>query len=1086
MNGMRRKSLQLRSCVQTILIFSITALTTVGPWQAAVLCQEGGQTEAAHAVSTSDQNSAQPVKSPSGGEAAPESKSSGGERLTKKEVSTLPLNKRDFSQLLLLAAGTMTDTNGAANYTQQFAINGQRGVTTVFAMDGIDTTDPEMGGATFSNFNVDAIQEVRANSGVMPAEIGHGAAGFTEIISRKGTDEWHGSLFEFLRNSALDARNFFDERSPVSPGRIPHFVRNEFGFTLGGPFVIPGLYNGRKRTYFFGQYQGFRQVLGTTQILSVPTQQERQGLDTTAFSGDTLLVPINPQIRSVLTRYPLPDDPQGPFGEHTYAAPAPVSTVTDQFSFRLDHQISTQSQFFARFALNQVNGPLTNPDQTAINPTFATRFFDHQRNGGFHYSRVLSPQFISETTVGVERSTPFFPTINTTQPGLGFGDGVFEPFNNPAGTNIGAIGNLIQARQGFSFMHGSHTLKWGFECRFNRDITVFDLNPNGIYTFGGGTAYAQAALPSLSGKHDIPAGAALPDTLSAFLTGTPFSYSISVAPSYFPQGDRLGEAGIRRAAYNFYFQDAWKVTPRLSLNYGLRYEVDSRIGEVHHLTSGLRIETSDGQPTVPWQAGASLQVLVDPQPPYGMDWRGWGPRLGLDWQITEHTVWRAGAGIATILSNLWQDDFSTGGLPYAVSPLVTAQPNVVVPFADSVTSVTIPSIYAESGQKLYSEGPSTAVPTNTQIDVLRFQRDLTALTPGHELQLLGAFGVSPDFRNGYIGTYTTGFEHSIGDVKMSATYVATAGIHLAAVQSINGYAGASPAFAPFLQVDSTGNIVGGYGPSNLMSTRSHSTYHALQSGLEKTSARIGLGFQATYTYSKSLDDTSAVLGGVFGTTVPVLQTTPQDPRHPGLEKGPSTFDNTHVFTLSLIQSLPFDRISYLRPVSTKFTSGWQILNITTLTTGSPFGVYSGIQQTGMGSGGADRPDQISRPSFSTQRLVKEDYFGEGKNNGGFFRIPIDVLGGTGPNQGVFGSLGRNPFRGPGFRDLDFSLIKDTSFGRRGNTEAAVLQFRAEFFNVFNFTNFGLPVNVIRATGFGIINKTAGTSRQVQFSLRLIL
>ena len=218
-------------------------------------------------------------------------------------------------------------------------------------MDGIDTTDPEMGGSTFSNFNVDAIQEVRSSSGVMPAEIGHGAAGFTDIITRSGTDDIHGSVFEFLRNSALDARNFFDERSLVSPGRIPPFVRNEFGFTVGGPFVIPGLYNGRKRTYFFGQYQGFRQVLGTTQVLSVPSMQERQGVDTTAFPGDTLLVPVNAQISSVLARYPVPDDPQGPFGDRTYATSAKVSTVTNQFSFRIDHRISDQSQFYARFSL---------------------------------------------------------------------------------------------------------------------------------------------------------------------------------------------------------------------------------------------------------------------------------------------------------------------------------------------------------------------------------------------------------------------------------------------------------------------------------------------------------------------------------------------------------------------------------------------------------------------------------------------------------------------------------------------------------------------------------------------------------------
>jgi len=1080
-------NLTVQPGVLTTLAVFIAMLALLGPWRGPAFGQEGVSTELKPATAQSSQDkSANPKdQNPTEPEAAPESKSSGGEHLSKKEVSTLPLNKRDFSQLLLLAAGTMTDTNGAANFTQQFAVNGQRGVTTVFAMDGIDTTDPEMGGSTFSNFNVDAIQEVRSSSGVMPAEIGHGAAGFTEIITRSGTDDIHGSVFEFLRNSAFDARNFFDERSLVSPGRIPPFVRNEFGFTLGGPFVIPGLYNGRKRTYFFGQFQGFRQVLGTTQVLSVPSTQERQGVDTTAFPGDALLVPVNAQISPVLARYPLPNDPQGPFGDRTYGTSAKVSTVTNQFSFRIDHRISEQSQFYARFTLNQVNGPLTNPDQTAIDPTFATRFFDHQRNGGFRYTRTVSPHFISETTVGVERSTPFFPTINSTQPGLAFGDGLYEPFNSAGGTNIGAFTSLIQARQSFSFVHGSHSLKWGFETRFNRDTTVFGASPNGIYTFGGGTAYAQANIPSLSGQHDIHTGDPLPDTLSAFLTGTPFSHSIFVAPKYFPQGNRIGEAAIRRAAYNFYFQDSWKATSRLSIDYGLRYEVNSRISEAHDLTSSGRIVTAEGAPAVPWETGATVQYFANPQPPYGMDWRGWGPRLALDWRVSDHTIWDAGATISTALPNLWQDNFLTGAIPYALGLSVNALPDAPVPFANSVGSNELPPLYTVDGRQIYEEVPTTAIPPNTQLDMVRFQDALTALTPGHQVQLLGGGEMAGDFRDGYIGTYNAGFEHTFGDVKVSASYVATAGIHLAAMQVINGYAGAEPAFAPFLETDSSGNIIGGYGVYYLMSSRSHSTYHALQTAMEKTSARAGLGFQASYTYSKSLDDTSAVLGGVFPGSGPVLQTMPQDPRNPGLEKGPSTFDTTQVFTLSLIQSLPFDRAGFLRPLSKKVTSGWQILNITSLTSGSPFTVYSGIQQTGMGSGGADRPDQIGQPVFSTSRKVREDYFGEGSANGNFFQIPIGVPGGTGPNQGVFGTLGRNTFRGPGFHDLDFSLTKDTSFGQRGNTEAAVLQFRAEFFNLFNLVNFGLPMNVIRGTGFGIINKTAGTSRQIQFSLRLI-
>src|SRR5208337_4805853 len=212
-------------------------------------------------------------------------------------VSELPLNGRDFSTLLLLAAGTMTDVNGATNFTQQFAVNGQRGVEATFAMDGADVSDPEMGGSTFTNFNVDAIQELQSSSGWMPAEIGRGAAGFTNIVTRSGASGFHGSFFEFVRNSAFDARNYFDHPSIPYPGRIPPFRRNEFGLTNGGPIFLPHVYDGRKRTFYFAEYQGFRQVLGTTQVMPLPTSAERTGLDQFSYSDgttDTLTVPVDP------------------------------------------------------------------------------------------------------------------------------------------------------------------------------------------------------------------------------------------------------------------------------------------------------------------------------------------------------------------------------------------------------------------------------------------------------------------------------------------------------------------------------------------------------------------------------------------------------------------------------------------------------------------------------------------------------------------------------------------------------------------------------------------------------------------------
>jgi hypothetical protein len=1069
--------------------YEVSAAVTNKAWKAATALVITDGAVLTLALQLSPANELRVVAATSQSTAA-SARASGGEHLSSTEVSSLPLNERDFSKLLLLAAGTMTDTNGAANFTQQFAVNGQRGAATVFAVDGFDTTDPEMGGATFSNFNVEAIQEVQANSGVMPAEIGHGAASYTNVVTKSGSKQMHGSFFEFARNAAFDARNYFDYPSLADNfRRIPPFVRNEFGFANGGPVVLPHLYDGSKRTYYFGEYQGFRQVLGTTQVIPVPTAEERKGIDTLTFpdgTTDTLTVsPVSSAVLPVLNAYPLPNDPTGAYGDRTYATSSKVTTTTDQFSIRLDHHISDKATLMGRFSLNQVTGPLTNPDQTAIDPSFAVKFFDHQRSAGVKYTRTISPRFTAETSLGYIRSTPTFPAINHTQPGLAFGDGLLQAFNSPAGSIFGSFGNLYQFKQDFSYTRGTHSFKWGTEIRFNRDDTIFGTDPNGAYSFGGGTAYAPYAISSASGTHNIAKGAPLPDSLTGLLTATPYSYSVVVASPETPTGNRYDEAAVRREAYNFYFQDAWKATPRLTVSYGLRYEVNSRIHEAADRTSLPKFVGAGGQDVPYWDHSAQQIFLYNPQPPYNQDWNGWGPRLALNYAATKRTTLHVGGAINTLVPNLWQDNFVTGALPFAVMLYESASPTVAVPFQDSVRTVNLPPIYSTSGQELFANGKTAGVPANTALDLPRFQTALAGLTPGNEVQLLTIIGFAKNFRNGYIGSYTAGIDHDFGDIKFSAAYVATAGVHLSSVYAPNSYGGAGPGFAPFTQFDATGKATSGFGPEYVMTSASHSSYHSLQASVSKSSPRAGLGLQGSYTYSKSIDDTSAVLGGLLGTAGVVLQALPQNPWDPQAEKGPSTFDTTHAFNLSVIQMLPLDRIALLRPLGKPLTRGWQFLNITSLTTGSPFSVYSGIQQTGAGVAGADRPDQVGQPHFSTSRGVREDYFGLGRNNASFFNIPINVPGGTGPNQGRFGTLGRNTFRGPGFHDFDLARVKDTPFGHRGAAEFGNIEFRAEFFNVFNIVNFGLPSNILRGSGFGIISKTAGNSRQIQFSLKLI-
>ncbi len=989
----------------------------------------------------------------------------GGEQLSSAAVSELPLNKRDFSQLLLLAAGTMTDTNGGTNFTQQFAINGQRGVEATFALDGADISDPEMGGSTFSNFNVDAVEEIESSSGWMPAEIGRGASGFTNILTRSGAAGFHGSFFEFLRNSALDARNYFDHPTEVYPGRIPPFRRNEFGFTNGGPVLLPHLYDGRKRTFYFAQYQGFRQALGTTQVMPVPTAGERAGLDTTAYSGDTLTVPVDTGIAAVLKRYPLPNFTAGAFGEHTYATPSTVITNTNQYSLRIDQKFNAKNQFFARFAFNNITGPTTNPDQTAIDPSFGQIYIDRQRNVVGTWTLTASPRLTLVSSVGIERSTPGFATTNYTDPAIKFIDGLFEPFNSDAGTVMQAYGNLFQGRQLLNFTTRRHAFKAGFEARLNRDTTYFGLSPNGEYDFGGGAAYATEFIPSASGTHDIQVGDLLPDTLSSFLSGSPFTYWRAVAPPYFSNGDHIGPAAINRNNFSFFLEDTFKLNRHLTLDFGLRWDYNSPIGERAHRTA--TIVTANGTQT----------YVINPQPGYRKQWNAWQPRLQVSWQATQNLLARAGASIMTIQPNIWQDNLLTGSTPFAVYPRLLSASAAPIQYGFQITPAMLPSVYSTSGSVIFPALSTRQVAPNTPMDVNRYEQDLAALTPGGPVSALTLSGIDPSFGNATLYTWTAGLERKLGGLTADATYVGTVAEKLPTMTFPNAYSGASPAFARYTTFDASGNVSGGFGYESDLMAVAHSCYHALQLSLFGSVAHGGPGIQAGFTWSKSIDDTSGVI------TAPG----PQNPFDYHPERGPSAFDATTSFSVSAAQDLHLDRAAFLRFASRKLTAGWELLSISSISSGSPFTVYSGIQQTGAGSNGVDRPDQIAVPHLSTARKVREDYFGEGGNNGSaFFSIPIHVAGGTGPNQGRFGTLGRDTFRGPAYYDFDLAAIKDTPFGKRkSGAERVDLQFRGEFFNVFNIVDMGLPSNIVAGSGFGIVSHTAGNSRQIQFSLKII-
>jgi hypothetical protein len=261
---------------------------------------------------------------------------------------------------------------------------------------------------------------------------------------------------------------------------------------------------------FFVEYQGFRQVLNTTQVLAVPTADERKGIDTTAFPGDTLYVPVNPEIASVLNRYPLPNDPSGAFGARTYATSSKVLTDADQLSGRIDHQLTSRDKLFARFTWDNLERTDHKPRPDGHRSGVRRHLYvDHQRNAGPDVdTHAIGEFYVWASSLSFTRTTPHFPTPDHTDPSIDIRRRICtKRSTQPAGSVTASLGNLFMGQQNFAWTRGKHSFKFGGEFRANRDTTYFGTNPNGQYVFGGGAAYRDECdhIGKRSARHRLPA-----------------------------------------------------------------------------------------------------------------------------------------------------------------------------------------------------------------------------------------------------------------------------------------------------------------------------------------------------------------------------------------------------------------------------------------------------------------------------------------------------------------------------------------------------------------------------------------------------
>jgi hypothetical protein len=323
---------------------------------------------------------------------------------------------------------------------------------------------------------------------------------------------------------------------------------------------------------------------------------------------------------------------------------------------------------------------------------------------------------------------------------------------------------------------------------------------------------------------------------------------VAIAPPGVSDGLHIGPAAITRNSYTLFAQDTWKITPTFTVDYGLRWELYTPITERAKRTGGfLRI---DGK----------QQYLVNPQPGYQTDWKGFAPRIQAAWQATTKLQIHAGGAITIIPPNIWQDNFLTGSTPYAIYPRLIAAQNAPVNYGFTITPSQLPAPYTPSGAKIATNAPKT-VPANTVMDVDRYEKDLAALGASDIVSDLNLSGIRRGFANARLYTWTAGFERPIGKLTADVNYVGTASNHLPRISFPNAYPYATPGFAPDTEFNAAGQVIGGLGVENVIDDTAHSTYHALQTSLSGTVPGGGPGVQASYTWGKSIDDTSVVIGG---------------------------------------------------------------------------------------------------------------------------------------------------------------------------------------------------------------------------------
>jgi len=1021
-----------------------------------------------------------------------------GTVIENRSIVELPLNGRNYLQLTSLIPGATTNGPSSSQGKQRmggqrnsFALNvsGQRIHFNHYSLDGIENTD-----LNFNSYmllpSVDALQEFKVESGLFDAEYGRAIAQIN-VSTKSGTNQFHGTLFEFLRNSALDAKNYFDRPAPE---RIPPFKRNQYGATVSGPVALPKLYNGRDRLFFLFNWEGLRERKALTGTPSLPLTawrggdfsgalgaplcsntagqggvcggafnnpifvndtannrvQQREGMifdpTTRTFNGpgDVIGLPsqfqnnIIPQDRihsvskKLLAFFPLSQ--QERTGSNFVNNEA-RRIDADQYTYRVDFTESSKSNWFYRHSISHELGydPFAIPNMGINTDTDVqqgvlanTRAFGSNKVNDVRLglSRLvnahISPRantlnVVKELGINIPSDNPLYwgvPNINIT--GLsGLGEESDAPFIN--------YDTTIQLVDNFSWTLGKHSWKFGAEVRRVRYNQIGGVVTRGRFAFDG--RYTQK--PQLLGQSAPSAveqgGAAFAD----FLLG-----------NFNRAEGQVGApiANFRSNYFALYLQDNWKITPKLTLNYGLRWENDQPFRDKYDAIVNIDFRWDNSMEPVyvragegdPYEGNPAFRLAPDIKyvrdgrfgdRAYQNDLNDFAPRLGVAYQITPKTVLRAGAGI------------------YYVRDIGNATFDIVrnAPFT------------------IRRDEPAENFRPN-----LSFERPF-ARTGAPTFILINQFNE----RTSYVAQWSFGLQRELtGSMTVEATYFGSAGIKLRRLQTYNqtrpSQLANSNLSRPFPK----------FGGFQVMNAPSHSSYHALYLKAQRRFSR-GLTFINSFAWSKSIDNGSGIR------TSDGDSLTPSNDYNLELERGLSAFDFRRRWTSSWVWELPVGRGKHWlseNRIADFALGGWQLGGILTLQDGFPFTVICGPGNIQNG-GGICYPDSTGAdPNLPRDQQTRTRFF----NTAAY----IDRVPANGPFR--FGNTARNSVIGPGIISFDASANKKFHL-----TESKYVEFRTEIFNLPNHPIWNPPGSQLRTANYGVINSTRIDSRQIQFALKLV-